>query len=111
MRITQRERGDAAFDVGAITDAHDIQLFSKAGSYAIDGVRGKRSREAMQRGLLIALAPELHIPVGLFDLDAGWDGHGQLTFGPFHLQLFADLYLHPFLHRNRLVSNSPHTRK
>ena len=47
------------FDVGAIADAHDIELAGEAGGDAVDGVGGERPREPVQRGLLVAFAREL----------------------------------------------------
>jgi len=63
-------------------------------------------RQPVQRGLLIARARQLHVPVRLLDLDARRDGHGQFSLWAFHLQLFANRYLDAFRQWNRLVSNS-----
>jgi hypothetical protein len=50
----------------------------------------------MQRRLLIARSRQLHVPVRLLDRNARRNRHGQFSLRPFHLQLFADLYLDAF---------------
>src|SRR5579863_6223868 len=108
MRLTESERGDAALDVRAIPDAHDIQFPREPGGDAVDGIGRERARETVERRMLVTIAGDLDYAVILLYLDARRQRHRQLALGTFHLKLFADIHLHALRQRDRLVSNSRH---
>ena len=56
VRIAEREGRDLALDVGAIADADNIQLARESGGDTLDGVRGQRARQPVQRRVLVAVA-------------------------------------------------------
>ena len=67
MRVAQRERGDLALDVGAVADADDVQFPGEPGGDALHGVGGQRAGQPVQRGVLVAVALDFQLAVGLLE--------------------------------------------
>ena len=91
MRVAQREGGDLALDVGAVADAHDVQLPREAGGDALHGVGRQRPRQPVQRGVLVGRALHFELAVGLLDVIPSGIGTVKLALRARHFQLLADL--------------------
>src|SRR5687767_6839528 len=65
MRVAEREVHDLAFYVGAIADSDDVHLAREACGNALYRVGRQRTREAVQRRVLVRIATELQTPVRL----------------------------------------------
>src|SRR5438552_2214119 len=109
MRVAQRERGDLSLHVGAVTDTDDIQLPCETGADALNSVRGKRTRQAVQRGMIVARALDVQSVRGLLEADPRRDRHGELTLRASYFQLIADDHLDARRQRDRLFTNSRHS--
>src|SRR5258706_1626489 len=108
MRITQREGGDFAFDVGAVAYSSDIHFAREAGRDALHSGCGQGARQPMQWRLFFGISRKLQIAVGLTDVDALRNGYGQLAFRAFDQYLVADRDFHAFRQWNEFVSYSRH---
>src|SRR5258708_17968958 len=106
MRITQREGGDFAFDVGAIAYASDIHFAREAGRDALHRGCGQGTCQPMQWRLFFGISRKLQIAIGLTDVDALRNGYGQLAFRPFDRDLIADGDFHAFRQWDEFVSYS-----
>ena len=67
MRIAQREGRDLALDVGAVADADDVQLAREPARDALHRVRRQRARQPVQRRMLVGVALDFELAVGLLD--------------------------------------------
>ncbi len=79
MRVAQHERGDLAFDVGAVAGAHNVQLPHETGRHALNGVGGQRPRQPVQRGELVAVPLDIQDTVRLLEAHSGRNRHRQLA--------------------------------
>src|SRR5262249_33647619 len=98
------------FDVGAVSNPHNVQFAHESRRDALHRIRRERPRQPVQRGVLVGSAFNLELAVALLHRDALRDRHRQLPLGPGHFQLLADLNLHAARQRDRLFTNSRHKK-
>ena len=109
MRVAERENHVLALDLGAISDADDIEILLESRGDAGDSVGDERARQAMQRAKLLGFALGDEGAVLLLERDSARHADGHLALGALHVHgAVLDLNLHAGRHWNYLVSNSRH---
>src|ERR1035438_3104782 len=108
MRVTQGERGNLAFHVRTVADAHDVELPGEPGRNALHRVCGKRSCKPVQRGMCIRFPMDLENSGVLLNAYAFGNRYFESSLRALHLQLVANLYLHSGRYRDWLFSYSGH---
>src|SRR5229473_373054 len=95
VRLAEREGNRLALQLGAIADAHDVELFLETRGHAQHGVGDQRAREAVKSAVLFRRAKSGQHAVLLFKGDALRDREGELALRPLHVDfagLQGDLY-------------------
>ena len=87
MRIAQSEGRDPALDVGAVSDADDVQFAVNPRRDTLNGVGGERAGQSVQRGVLSLSRRTSSMPSVCWILNARRNRDRLLTLGPFYLQL------------------------
>src|SRR2546421_7141550 len=107
VRLAEREGNQFALQLGAIADAHDVELFLETGGHAVNGVGNQRAREAMKGAVLFGRAKGSQHAILLFKGDALRDREGELALRPLHVD-FAGLHgdLYACRHWNWFASDS-----
>ena len=106
MRIAQRERRNLALHIGAVSGADDIQLARESGRHALHGIRGQRARQAVQRGVLVAIANDFESAVLLLERDSLPESEPSACPWALPPAAVADVDLHAFRQRDWLFSYS-----
>ena len=73
-----------ALELGAISDADDVQILLETLRHAVHGVGHQRARQAVQRRLLVALADRVQLGALLLESDASRQIHIQLALRSLH---------------------------
>jgi len=87
MGLAERERNRFALQFGAVTDAHDVELFLEPGGHAVNGVGHQRASEPVERAMIFRRANGGQNAVFLLKRDAVRERHGKLSLGPLHVDL------------------------
>src|SRR5581483_1573519 len=111
MRVPELEHHFLPFDLGAVADADDVQLFLEPLSDAEDVVGDQRAHQPVGRARLsfVVGARERDRVVLDFHVDAGHHGRVQRSFRTFdHEPTRLFLHLDAFRQRNRFIANARH---
>src|SRR6185503_9326771 len=111
MRVPEREHDLLPLDVGAVADAHDVELLGEALGDAADRVVGQGAGQAVQGALtlLVVLARGLQLAVLQLERDARRHRRRQLALGSLDLQAVRlDLDLDTLGDRDDLTSDPRH---
>ena len=109
MRESKRENDVLAFYFSAISDSDDVEIFLEAGGDAKNRVGHQRSRQSVQRPLIVAFPKRREDPILRFKTDAVRHPDRHLSLRSLHVhRLRLDLHFHARGHRYRFISNSRH---
>src|SRR5260370_5167220 len=95
VRLAEREGNHLALQLGAIADAHDVELLLEARRHPMHGVGNQRASEAVKSAVLFRRAKGGQHAVLLFEGDAMRDREGKRALRPLQLYIavrLADLY-------------------
>ncbi len=109
MRIAQREDHVLAFHLGAIADAHDVEILLESGRDAGHRVGHERARQPVQRAVFFGVALGDERAVFLLEPNSRRHADVHLALGALHFHsAVLHLNLYAGRHRNHFVSNSRH---
>src|SRR6266566_382790 len=107
VRLAEREGNHFALQLGAVADAHDVELFLEARGHAVNVIGNQRAREAVKGAVLFGRTKGGEHAVLLFKADPLRDREGELALRPLHVD-FAGLHgdLNACRHWNWFASDS-----
>src|ERR1051326_6911085 len=107
VRIAQREHDRVlALQLGAITNAHDLQFAVPAFRHPFHGVVHQRARQSVNGSVIVILAGDLDVTILLLQLHALGQMRLHLSFGSLdHYGVSLHFKLHSLRERNRLFSD------
>src|SRR5271157_11372 len=105
--LAEGESHGLAFQLGAIADAHDVEILLEALGDAMNGVGQKRARQPVQCAILFIIADRRQHAVLLLEPDLPRHKHEEFPLGALHFHLAAagvDFYAGR--HWNRFATNT-----
>ena len=81
-----------ALQLGAVTDAHNIQLALPARGHAMNRIEDQRPCQPMHRGVLVRVANDMQFRADCFQRNALGDQRRNLALGPLDQNSICLLY-------------------
>ena len=95
MRFAESESDDFAFELSAVPDADDVEIFLEAQRDAMNRVGDERASQTVYGAMIVGDALDVQNAVLLLEGDAVRNGDAQLAFGALNVNFVrrdGDLY-------------------